>query len=301
MQFVIKIWQDMTLVASSLLNQKADGHFWGNSVAINEYTVISPARAAKRSLRSTQPPSHRAQCSPRWWHVTDCVARGTLQAAPNACKDIAYAKSKTQDQSIGQEDFLDQSFISPYTPHSFLIQTLGFDFREHSSQVLMHLHVSIYNPHSKHCPISAAREGERCRWGQPFHGGLDALQLALAYRSQGKTLKTQPGWRHCAGSWGSHLHPGGRFGPWWWLSPCWAHSTWQCRHCGRAGQADEPAQLLEEQLQTNFVPHCSQLGLFLVNQLCCWLMAFGDWHGKWDFTERQGTTNWNDKIILVVH
>lgn len=104
----------------------------------------------------------------------------------------------TATQSPGQEDFLDHQVI-PSTPHvasSYRLRDLPSEdirlFLKHPA-----LLVSIYNPQSTHCPIRAAGEGERCRWGQPFCGGLDALQLALAYRCQEKTKnkKRPPGRR----------------------------------------------------------------------------------------------------------
>lgn len=179
------------------------------------------------------------------------------------------------------------------TTHSFIVQTLGFAFRGHIRLFLKHsaLLVSIYNPQSTHCPIPAAGEGEKCRWGRPFCGGLDALQLALPYRSQEKTKKGLPGRMReeppaSRGTFRSFMVV--------------AQPRWH-RHGSQAQQAAKPAQPPHEQLQTNFLPPCFRLGLVLASRLCCWLMAFGNWHGKWDFTEQQGMVNWNDKIILVVH
>lgn len=43
------------------------------------------------------------------------------------------------------------------------------------------------------------------------------------------------------------------------------------------------------------------IGVGFVSELCCWLIALGNWQGKWDLTEWQGMANRNDKIILVVH
>lgn len=109
-----------------------------------------------------------------------------LTRLPAKTLQMPRADPRTRHRPRG---FSRLSSNSPNTMLSFLMETLGFAFRGHFSQFLKHpkvgglgisswfLYITDGASIAQH-PLLGKRE--QCRWGEPFLGGLDSLQLALS-------------------------------------------------------------------------------------------------------------------------
>lgn len=103
---------------------------------------------------------------------------------PAKTSQMPRAEPRTRHRPRG---FSQPSGNSPNTTLSFLMEALGFAFRGHFSQFLKHpkvgglgisswfLYITDGASIAQHLPLG---KRERCRWGEPFLGGLDSLQLA---------------------------------------------------------------------------------------------------------------------------